>query len=186
MLLNNNTLKVLSEFSSDYHKRIYGGEIAKRLKMNQKTVSNILNSLEANNILKYATEGKNKYYFLNKLNPQIADSLKIVEIGRKNLFFEKYPKFKELFLELEKRTNGVLIIFGSYANFTSTEKSDLDVFILGNMEESEDLEDKYNLKINIVRSIEKKFNKFDIFIKEVLKNHLILKGVEKFIELTWP
>lgn len=185
MLLNDNPFKVLTEFCSDYSKRIYGGQVAKKLRMNQKTVANILNSLEKQNIVKYSTEGKNKYYFLNKLNPQISDILKIIELERKNQFIRKYPALKELFSILEKRASGTLIIFGSYANFTSNEKSDLDVFILGKSGDVEDLEEKYNLKINIVKSNKNKFNKEDTFIKEVIKNHIILKGVEEFIDLIW-
>lgn len=185
MLLNDNAFKILAEFCSDYSKWIYGGQVAKRLKMNQKTVANILNALEKQNIVKYSTEGKNKYYFFNKLNPQISDILKIIELERKNQFTRKYPSLKELFLNLEKRASGTLVIFGSYANFTSNKESDLDVFILGKIGNVEDLEEKYNLKINIVRSNKDKFNKEDTFIKEVIKNHIILKGVEEFIDLTW-
>jgi predicted nucleotidyltransferase len=185
MLLNENAFKVLAEFCSDYSKRIYGGQVAKKLKMNQKTVANVLNALEKQNIIKYSTEGKNKYYFLNKLNPQISDTLKILELGRKNNFVAKYSKFRELFIALEKKASGILIIFGSYANFTSNEKSDLDILILGKIGEVKDLEEKYGLKINIVRSNKDKFNKEDVFIKEVIKNHIILKGVEEFIDLTW-
>lgn len=185
MLLNKNNFKVLSEFCSDYSKKVYGGQIAKKLKMNQKTVSNVLNSLEKQNIIKYSTEGKNKYYFLNRLNPKIPDILKILELGRKNNFLDKYPKLNELFISLEKRTSGMLIIFGSYANFTANNNSDIDVFVLDKIREIEDLEKKYNLKINIIKSSKEKFNKEEIFIKEVIKNHIILKGVEEFIELTW-
>jgi len=185
MLLNNNTFKILAEFCSDYSKRIYGGQVAKKLKMNQKTVANILNSLEKQNIVKYSTEGKNKYYFLNKLNPQISDILKILELERKNNFVAKYSRFRELFIALEKKASGILVIFGSYANFTNNEKSDLDVFVLGKIGGVKDLEEKYGLKINIVKSIKEKFNKEEVFIKEVMKNHIILKGVEEFIDLTW-
>ena len=185
MLLNKNTFKVLAEFCSDYSKKIYGGQIAKKLKMNQKTVSNVLNALEKQNIVKYSTEGKNKYYFLNRLNPKILDILKILELGRKNNFLDKYPKLSELFIALEKRTSEMLIIFGSYANFTANDKSDLDVFVLGKIGEIEDLEKKYNLNINIIKSSKEKFNKEEVFIKEVIKNHIVLKGVEEFIELTW-
>ena len=46
MILNINKIKILKEFSSGYHKRIYGRDIAKKLKMNQKTVSTVLNRLE--------------------------------------------------------------------------------------------------------------------------------------------
>ena len=83
MLLNKNTFNILAEFCSDYSKRIYGGQIAKKIHMNQKTISNILNNLESKNIVKYSTEGKNKYYFLNKLNPHTPEILKILEIERK-------------------------------------------------------------------------------------------------------
>ena len=185
MLFNNKTLAILSEFCSDYNKRIYGRQIAKKLKMNQKTVSNILNSLEKQHILKYATEGKNKYYFLNQLNLEIQDILKIIEITRKNIFLKKYPKLRNLFKELENRGNGILIVFGSYANNTSTKDSDLDIFTTGQKIKTQDLEEKYNLEINIITSTKHKFNKQEVFIKEVIKNHIILKGVEEFIDLTW-
>ena len=185
MLLNGNTFKILSEFCSDYSKRIYGGQIAKKLKMNQKTVSNIFNTLEKDNIVKYATEGKNKYYFLNRLNPKILEIIKIIEIERKNAFVEKHQNQSEIFSLLEKRAQGILIIFGSYANFTNNSKSDLDVFSLGKIAEVEDLEERFNIKINIVKSSKEKVNKSDIFIKEVMRNHIILRGVEDFIELIW-
>ena len=71
MLLDNKVLDVLAEFSSDYTKRVYGREIARKLKMNQKTVSNTLKKLEKENVLKFEKQGKNKYYFLNKFNLQI-------------------------------------------------------------------------------------------------------------------
>lgn len=185
MLLNINTLAILSEFCSDYYKRIYGWQIAKKLKMNQKTASNILNSLEKHNILKYTTEGKNKYYFLNTLNPETADILKIVEFGRKNNFIEKNSKLGGLFNELEKKSQGMLIVFGSYASLTSNKVSDLDIFSLGKINDVEDLEERYGIKINIVKSNRDKFNKSEVFVKEIIKNHIILRGVEEFIELTW-
>lgn len=185
MLLNNATQLILGEFCSDYNKRIYGWQLSKKFKLNQKTISNNLNNLEKQNIVKYTTEGKNKYYYLNNSNPQIEDILKIVEIERKNMFLEKYRKIMGLIKELEKRSSGLLVVFGSYASFSSNDKSDLDLFSLGKISEVEDLEKIYHIKINIVKSTKDKFNKSDIFIKEIIKNHIILKGVEEFLELTW-
>jgi len=185
MLLNKNALIILEEFCLDYSKEIYGRQIATKLKMNQKTVANILNRLEKEGILKYSSEGKNKYYSLNKLNPKTKEIIKILEIARKNIFIEKNNRIKEIFYSLEKRTLGVLIIFGSYANGTNTKDSDLDVFVVGNMEDKEDLEEMHRIRINVIKSSREKFNKEDVFIKEVIKNHIILKGVEEFIELIW-
>jgi DNA-binding Lrp family transcriptional regulator len=185
MLLNNKILNILEEFCLDYNKKIYGRQVANKLKMNQKTVSNILNQLEKEDILKYSTEGKNKYYFLNMANPQIKDIIKMLEIARKNKFIQKYSKLKDLFYALEKRANGILVIFGSYANFTSNKDSDLDIFVIGRMGNIEDLENFYKIKINIVKSSKEKINKKDIFVREIIKNHIIIKGAEEFVELIW-
>jgi len=185
MLLNNKELKILTEFTSDYNNKLYGSAIASKLKMNQKTVSNILNKLEKQNIVKFKQEGKNKYYFLNKLNPSTKEVIKLVEVNKRIVLFEKYKKINSLFLEIEKRASGITVLFGSYANFTKTEKSDLDVFIMGNISEITDLESLYNIKINIVKSTKNKFKSNDLFLREIMNNHIILKGVEEFIELTW-
>ncbi len=185
MLLNKNKLKILREFSTDYTKRIYGRNIAKKLRMNQKTISNILNKLEKEHILKFTQEGKNKYYYLNEFYPYIKEIIQLIETQRKINFLEKYKKLKEFFLKLEKRDEEILIIFGSYANLSANEKSDLDVFVIGGIRDIEDLEELYNVKINIVKSNKNKFDKKEHIIKEIIKNHIILKGVEGFVELIW-
>lgn len=183
MILNTNSLKILEDFAENYNKKVYGRNISKKLKMNQKTVSNILNKLEKEHLLKFSVEGKNKYYYLNKSNQNIKEIIKLIEINRKIKFIEKYKKFYELFAKFESKTEGILIIFGSYANFSANEKSDLDVLIIGKNKEIKDLEDLYGLKINIVRINKEKFNKEDTLVKEIIKNHIILKGIEEFIEL---
>ena len=185
MLLNKNKLKILREFSTDYTKRIYGRNIAKKLRMNQKTISNILNKLEKEHILKFTQEGKNKYYYLNEFYPYIKEIIQLIETQRKINFLEKYKKLKEFFLKLEKMAEEILIIFGSYANLSANEKSDLDVFVIGGIRDIEDLEELYNVKINIVKSNKNKFDKKEHIIKEIIKNHIILKGVEGFVELIW-
>ncbi len=185
MLLNRNKLKILIEFSSDYNRKIYGRNISKKLRMNQKTVSNTLNRLETEHILKFTQEGKNKYYYLNEFYPYIKEVIQLIEIQRKINFLEKYKKLKELFLKLKEKSEGILVIFGSYANFSATEKSDLDIFIIGKIKDIEDLEEIYNIKINVVKSKKEKFDKKEYIIKEIIKNHIMLKGLEDFIDLIW-
>ena len=185
MVFNAKKLKILEEFLADYDKRIYGRNIAKKLKMNQKTVSNILNELEKKNLLKFTQEGKNKYYYLNKFSSNVKEIMQLIEIQRKINFLEKYKKLKELFLQLEERSEGILIIFGSYANFSANEESDLDVFVMGKIKDTEDLEELYGIKINIIKSTINKFDKNEHIIKEIIKNHVILKNVEGFVELLW-
>jgi DNA-binding transcriptional ArsR family regulator len=185
MLYNNNIIQILREFSGDYNKRIYGRQISRKLKMNQKTVSNILAKLEKEDIIKFSQEGKNKYYFLNKFNLHLKEVLKLIEIQNKIEFVEKNSKLKDLFDKLEQRTKGMLIIFGSYANYSNSKNSDLDIFIIGKISDKSDLEELYGIKINIIVSEEGKFNKQENIIQEVIKNHVVLKGVEQFIDLIW-
>ncbi len=185
MLLNNKTLEILEEFSSDYSRKFYGRQIAKKLKMNQKTVANMLNKMEKEHVLKFSTEGKNKYYYLNRFSPKIKDIIKIIEINKKIRFLENNSRLKDLFDKLEQRTQGLLIVFGSYANNKETESSDLDIFVIGKISDVNDLQSTYNIKINIIKSEKSKFNRDEPFIKEIIKNHVILKGIEEFIELIW-
>ena len=185
MILNNKTLNILESFVDDYNKWIYGRDIAKKLKMNQKTVSNILNRLEKENILKFSFEGKNKYYYFNKFNQIIKEIIKLIEINRKIKFIEKHEIIKDLFDKLEERTKNVLIVFGSYASNKQIKSSDLDILVLGRIEEIKDLEQLYNIKINVIKIDKQKFNKNDTLIKEIIENHIILKGNEEFIDLIW-
>ena len=185
MLLDKNTSNVLEAFTSDYKKKVYGSDLAKKLHMNQKTVSNILSKLEKEHLLKFTVEGKNKYYSMNSFNPHIKEVIKLIEISRKIFFLKKYKHIKDLFEKIEERSKGVVVIFGSYAKGTPTKSSDIDIFLIGACSGVEDLETLYNLKINIIVSKKKKFNKNEHFIKEIVKNHIILKGVEEFVELLW-
>ncbi len=185
MILNNKEQDILNEFIGDYSKKIYGRDIAKRLKMNQKTVSNILNRLESEHILKFSTEGKNKYYFLNTFNSHIKEIIVMVEIKRKIDFLEKNKNVKDLFAKLEQKSKGILVIFGSYAKGKQNKESDLDVFSIGEIKDTNDLEELYDIKINIIKSEREKFQKEVPLIKEIINNHIILKGTEEFIEMTW-
>jgi len=70
-------------------------------------------------------------------------------------------------------------------SFSANEKSDLDISIIGKIEDIRDLERLYNIKINIIDISKKDFNKEDTIIKEIIKKHIILKGEEEFIRLIW-
>lgn len=185
MLLNNTERIILEEFLKDYSNEIYGRAIAKKFKLNQKTVSNALNDLEKQNILKFRTEGKNKYYFINKSNPVIKEIIQLAELSRKLHFLNKHKQLKNLFDKIEGKTDGILVIFGSYAKGEENKDSDLDLLVIGQIQSIKNLEDSFNIDINVVKSRKDKFNIYEPFIKEVMENHIILKGVEDFVNLAW-
>src|SRR3989344_5525067 len=123
MLLDKKDLTILEGFSSDYRKSIYGRQIAKELGMNQKTVSNILNNLEKKHIVIFSYDGRNKYYRLNPLYLHIKEIIKLIEVNKKIKFLEKYKRIGSLFDEIEKKGEGIVIVFGSYASEKASEKS---------------------------------------------------------------
>ena len=90
-----------------------------------------------------------------------------------------------MFDEVEKRASGILVVFGSYARGEETRNSDLDIFLIGKIGELTDLEELWRIKINTVKSTKGKFDKGNNFIKEIIKNHIVLKGVEDFVEMLW-
>ena len=185
MLFNKTEQVILEEFSKDKDKRVYGRGLAKKFNLNQKTISNILNKLEKKGILKFKQEGKNKYYFLNKNNSGLKDILKLIELNKKIKFVNTNSKLGELFKEIEENMSGILIVFGSYAKEIQKKDSDLDLLVLGKIKDTRKLEDSFGIEINLVNMDKKKFNLEEPFIKEIMENHVVLKGVEEFIDLTW-
>ena len=73
-------------------------------------------------------------------------------------------------------------IFGSYAKGTAKKDSDIDLYV-----ETEDKTLKRRLELLDSR-LSVKTGEFDanhLLIKEIIKDHVIVKGVERYIEKTW-
>jgi len=158
---------------------MHGRELAKELKTSLTRIQSILNELRQHNVLDYKSEGKNHVYFIKKniiaktyvLN---AENYKLAKMLRKYPIFE--PLFKEI---IEKYPNKMIILFGSYAKFIPKEDSDIDIYV-----ETTDKRIKENIqKINDLLSVKiGNFNKGDLLIKEIIKNHIIIQGGESFYE----
>lgn len=150
--------------------------LSKSLGVNHMTISRKMKQLEEENILDYNVEGKNKVYFIKnsieaKENLMIMEHLKLIELIRKN------PRFRKIANEIKKLNLELAIIFGSYAKGTFTKNSDIDLYI-DKKEHKEKLE-KLDSKLSIKYG---EFDKNNLLVKEIIKNHIILKGVEKFYE----
>ena len=181
MLLNNQIL-IFEEFLRDFNAELTGSFIAKKKKLNQKTVSNYLNKLETETILKSKTQGKNKLYSLNLNNKEIIKNFIIsAEHLRTINFYKKHLLIKEIAEKIKNHIKGTAIIFGSYVKNTQKKDSDLDLLIIGKCNEKEinNLSKTYKLEISL--KIYPKLEK-DILTKEVIKNHIIIKNTEQFIE----
>ncbi len=155
--------------------------IAKALKQPHSTISRRLNTLSKENILDYKREGKNKVFFLKK-NLQAKNYIFNAERYKLIKLLKEYPELSIIVEDILKRIKAnMIILFGSYAKFTAKRDSDIDVYI-------ETINKKTKEEIESINSkIKAKIGKFDmgsLLIKEIIKNHVILKGAEVFYEKT--
>ena len=160
-------------------KQMHGRELAKKLETSLTRVQSILTELGNTNVLDYKIEGKNHIYFIKKnlisrafiLN---AENYKLARI------LNKHPELEPIFRDIIKKSRCTLILlFGSYAKNTEKKDSDIDIYLESiNQKTKEEIQKIYgpiSVKIG-------KFNPDDLLIKEIIKNHAIIKGIEEYYE----
>lgn len=160
-------------------KEMHQREIAKELKTSLTRVQSVLKELRNINAVDYKEIGKNHVYFIKKnlifkslvLN---AENYKLIRLLRKHTFLE--PLFKEI---ISKSKDSIILLFGSYAKGTEKKDSDIDIYIDTTSqkikETAQNIYSSLSIKIG-------KFNPNDLLIKEIIKNHIIIRGGEEFYE----
>lgn len=160
-------------------KEMHGRELAKELKTSLTRIQSILNGLRQQNALDYKAEGRNHTYFIKRnivaktyvLN---AENYKLAKLLRKYTFLE--PLFEDI---TKKCSSGLIILFGSYAKNIPKPESDIDIYIETEEQsikrQIEEINSKLSVKIG-------RFSKDSLLIKEIIKNHVMLKGAERFYE----
>jgi len=153
--------------------------IAKKLNINHMAIVRKIKELEKENVVDYREEGKNKKYFLKK-TIEAKNYAFTAENYKLNQILKKYPPLREIIEKIRKDGRIKLaILFGSYAKGIAKEKSDIDVYIeTENMKIKKELgwlDTKLSIKIG-------KYDKASLLIKEIEKNHAIIKGVEAYYE----
>lgn len=153
--------------------------ISKRLKESHSTILRKLDNLKKENVVDFRKEGKNKIFFLKK-NFVVRSYIIKTELNKQIKLFRKYPELSIIFEEIVEKTDEKLIIlFGSYAKKIAKEKSDIDVYIETKNRNIKKLVEEIHPKINI------KIGPFDVgspLIKEIIKDHIIIRGIEEFYE----
>ncbi len=154
-------------------------EISRAINKPHSTVLRKINELIERNVLDYKIEGKNKVFFIKK-NLQSRNYVYLSEIHKLNKLIKKYSELSIIIEDiLRDSPEKLVILFGSYAKDNPKERSDIDIYI--DTEDKkiknkiEGLNSKLSLKIG-------RFDKNSLLIKEIIKNHVILRGWEEFYE----
>mgnify|MGYP001573245534 CR=1 FL=1 len=166
---------ILRLLKSEIHLR----ELSKEIKVPHSTLARRLAFLRNKLVIDYRVEGKNYIYFLRK--NMIA--LKAAINAENYKFIKTVEKYKLLLSVFEQVVNtsgcSLIILFGSYAKGIPKEESDIDIYIETQdkkiKERIENLYPNLSIKIGI-------FDKEDLLIKEIIKNHVIIRGAEIYYE----
>jgi predicted nucleotidyltransferase len=172
--------KILSRFFADEGRKFYINEMARLVNTTQGTCRRELNKLVDVGVLTTKKEGNLLYYQVNKQTPLYREFSAIIQktIGIEAKLKSSLQGFKGI---------SYAFIFGSYAKREFKPESDIDVVIIGMIGEDslikvfKDVERAIGREINYHIYTEKEFkNKLstDSFIKNIIKNHIIIKGDE--------
>ncbi|MFH1240188.1 MAG: nucleotidyltransferase domain-containing protein [Candidatus Diapherotrites archaeon] len=173
------TWKLLSYFLTEPWKESYVKELAKNMKISSGSVSVLCKKLCSENLLKKEIRGNLLLYKLNKNNPIMKELQKAYLLNRLTK-----AKFTQKFFDTDESIIS-LAIYGSYVSGDVDDKSDLDVLIItqSNANFSEAVrkiakEIKIDVNINKFTLLQwkKLSGKNDPFYKEVISNHILLKG----------
>lgn len=191
--INQTTIRILTLFTTDYHKTIHLREIARNIQTDTKAVGIHLNRLENNNILQSTTKGRNKEYHLNLNNPVTKHYLILAETLTTIIHLENNYIIKKITGEISDKIDGTIILFGSYAKGEATEESDIDLLIVS--EKNTDTEavnetgkligKDINIKTTDNKLFQNGLKENDPLIKEIIQNHVVLKGADSLVEIMW-
>jgi len=162
---------------TDIHPR----SLAEKLQTNHMTVTRKLQVLVDENVVDYRAVGKTKVYGLKK-SIEGRNAGMIGELYKQSQIIRRYPILRRIFKSVQETPGAPLaLLFGSYAKGNADNKSDIDIYI-----ETEDP--------TIKRALEKehsalsvKIGGFDpesLLIREIIKDHVIIKGVELYFDKT--
>lgn len=152
-------------------------QIAKDLKINHMTVKRALDAMVRNNVLNVKEEGKNNIFSI-KDSLEAQNAVLAAEIYKFDRFIKKHPELKREIIEL-KKIPAMVLVFGSYAKGNEKPDSDIDIFIETRDAKMKNAASKLNGKFSVKTGT---YDKNDLLIKEIEKNHVIIKGFEVFYE----
>lgn len=154
-------------------------ELARALKTSQTTIARKANELYKENVIDFRQEGKNKVLFLKKTleakqHAYLAETHKLLET------LKKYPRLRRIIEQIKNNDQASLaVLFGSYAKGSAAKESDIDIYLDTNdnklKAQIELIDSKISVKIG-------KYNQESLLIKEIDKNHVIIKGAEIYYE----
>ena len=169
--------KILEYFLSHSTEKIYLKELSKKLNVSPRSVKIYCDLFEKRELIRREIKGNLHLFSTNN------DNFCVRQMKRAHISILLKEKGIENIAD-----NGISIaIYGSYASGNYDEKSDIDLLVIGeeqkvNRELVVDIMKKLDIEIqlNVIPIIkwEKMKMEGDIFVRSILRNHILIKGAE--------
>jgi len=155
-----------------------------------------VNKLEKYNIAKIKKIGGTKKNYVKAVSFNFKAPLSrffyaIIEISRKEELIKKYAILKPFIAQIENIKSGIIVlIYGSYARFAADKESDVDLWVVGNINKTvkRDIEEifvtlpvKYSIGIETKKEFLKKIR--DAIHQNILRDKVIIKNENAFFEI---
>ncbi|HII14990.1 MAG TPA: hypothetical protein HA362_01645 [Nanoarchaeota archaeon] len=175
------TISLFTDYGREYHIR----EIARLLRISPRAAQLALRSLEDKAAVESKMRGRTKVYSI-KQTESAGDYLLMAEHYKSIAFKEGHALISEIIAKIKPHIKGIGAIFGGYAKGIEKKDSDFDIFVAGECDAGavKKAGAAYGIDIHIQNypfSIFKNSLKSDIFLKEVLKSHVIFLNSEQFV-----
>lgn len=183
-MIHNTYFEIIAQFLGDYTREIYGRQLIGKVSLSQKAIALTLEKLESEGVLVSRKSGNMRFYALNKKNPQIKDIITITELTRKTEFLNKHKIIAQVF----KGDSRIIGVFGSYAKNIEKKDSDVDIFIIGEKNSTDNYVESaqmFDLDVSIKYFSLKEFKKLrnNPLVKEIIAHHVILSNAEGFVSI---
>jgi predicted nucleotidyltransferase len=185
-----NKYKIINHLGKHPAKRYTMRELSKELDIPYASFYRTIESIK--DLLVIEPIGKSKVIALNMANSIVKSHLIVSSDEERKDYLKKYPIINKIYQELN--TEDIVILFGSYAKKTHTEKSDIDLLIINKDGKKSISFSKYELlfkiKINPIFITQKEFklmlkDKEENVGKQALYSHIILNNPESFWEYVY-
>jgi len=153
-------------------------KIAKDLGINHMTIKRLLDHLVNENVLDVNVQGRNNIFSIKK-TIEARNYTMMSELYKFNIFIQEHPELRKDIEKIQEISEDLIIIYGSFAKFKETNKSDIDIYIktrkMRVKQQAEKINSRFSVKIG-------PYDRNNLLIREIEKDHIIIKGVELFYE----
>jgi len=172
--------KILAHFLATPNSSFHIKQLARILDVSPASVSSAVKSFEEDGLLSKEEKGLAHIYMLNFDNSMVEPLKKAYGIA-----FVLSSKPKEKILEIDSNIIS-LALFGSYAEGSFDEKSDIDFLLVTSARKEmfiqaakileEELDKEVSLSVLKLSEWRAMANKGDAFYKRIIENHILLHG----------